>query len=103
MKPTDEQIKEFWERLGYPTDSGVAEHIPIDLNSLFTFAVPKLQDMGQLVTIYCYEHKGFGVYTHNMFNPLEKPMSRSRGDDLAIALFWAIWEMHDHSTQAKDH
>lgn len=57
-KPTPEQIKEFWERYGieerfesdtgtwyyhYPNHQCDIELPPIDLNSLFLYAVPKLE------------------------------------------------------------
>ncbi len=46
MKPTDEQIREFWEWCGVtPSYQDIRDYIPtfppLDLNSLFQYAVPK--------------------------------------------------------------
>lgn len=90
MEPTQEQIKEFWERCGIEiakfTDRIPLERIgeggymahPIDLNNLFEYAVPKLEDdIG-------YEET-FMLLMKWIFRVLE-----DRYEDSAYSLFWLI-------------
>ncbi len=122
-EPTEAQIREFWEGCGFrekadwkrkgfhyeatvkcpnripPNPSSVDEeygitHLPrIDLNNLFKYAVPKLQEMdyatllcdsqGELpyhAEIYLYGDKGESIF------------KRAVNDDPALAVFWAIKE-----------
>ena len=99
MKPNNEQIKEFWDRLkvkpiykGMFYDDEISYPL-IDLNNLFKYAVPKLLwwKMGYN-SFGCWaeigtKHIGEGFKVENMgYNP-------------ALALFWAIWEvMNEHTT-----
>ena len=87
MKPTDEQIKGFWELHGWKQDScrnwvyppqyknghfsmyGIP---PIDLNNLFQYAMPKLDQS--------YYYKALS----SIFLKTEDP---------ALTLFWAIYEV----------
>lgn len=105
-KPTDEQIKEFWEWCGCQvvsfshfldgsvvydlvfTDKAEARYYKtlidsIDLNNLFKYAVPKLEcltiEVGEgetSVRIIKIPHVYYGV-----------------DKDPALALFWAIWKI----------
>ena len=96
-EPTPEQIKEFWEWCGfkqgetftsgmltgqthwdYPDGSGDIKLPPIDLNSLFEYAVPKATEkIGRHHTAMLLENWAMAV-------PYEK-------EDPALALFWALW------------
>ena len=103
MKPTDEQVKEFWEGLGFfkitanmlrkkpmsefeemawHNPDGSARHSlpPIDLNNLFRFAVTKLQN-----TMAKVEFDGFiQRWVNNFWGllPIQDP---------ALALFWVLY------------
>ena len=96
-EPTDGEVKEFWElcglskRGGYWWQSPDGKHHltannppPINLNSLFKYAVPKLgywlisaERYSRVGAVAQYEGK-----TATFFN-----------EDPAIALFWAIYEV----------
>jgi len=104
-EPTDE-MKEFWERLGWRlggipdfpgtkevmtvywvSPDGVAGDLPpIDLNSLFKYAVPK--------AIRIYEDKG--LHTAEAWSRLFSEWLHIMAivnSDPALALFWAIREV----------
>ena len=109
-EPTQEQIKEFWEYFGiefqimaggtngylYWRKSGTELWEPgwpdIDLNNLFKWAVPKLQDKGYQVDIVCFEHKGFAVSVLDICKDTAI-LSDIRDDNLGDALFWAIYQV----------
>jgi hypothetical protein len=119
-EPTQEEIKELWEWCGfvrvpchrdcvphwhYP-DGKVASLLdglpPIDLNNLFKYAVPKLQDEGNNVELYAYEHKGYMATVYrdcfsqrgsDGFDPFLEQISQVKNDDPTLALFWAIWKV----------
>lgn len=113
MKPTDEQIKEFWEWCGFvdtfegdtgayywtaPNDGGYGVDLPpIDLNNLFRWAVPKLQDKGYMVELYAFECKDFRVRIYNVtYSAPESwrdPIVEVKNEDPALSLFWAIYEV----------
>ena len=95
MNPTQEQIKEFWEGCGwewwekgeiwcYGGEMRCINLPPIDLNSLFGYAVPKL-DAITMGFQYGFEanwrvkKKGTWYYAKDL--------------DPALALFWAIYEV----------
>ena len=98
-KPTEEQIKEFWEWCGLqPPKCDIPNHmvvppfwhcrpVELDLNNLFKYAVPKAVD------IICSKNKlnrwnGYeGLFSFWMWQ-IRNPDS----DDYALALFWAIKE-----------
>ena len=100
-EPTNEQIKEFWEWCGFTyimnyDDPSVIEgsrsptgerlNPPIDLNSLFEYAVPRV----------C-----FGVDLEMCPNDkwragiklISDGIKYAKGDTPALALFWAIYEV----------
>ncbi len=105
-EPTQEQIQAFWEWCGFIHGSWqgwfelkdyggkyIGDDLPtIDLNNMFKYAVPKLQDMGKPVCIWCYEHKGFKASIQTT-DYVMRPVSESEAEDPALALFWAIWEV----------
>lgn len=90
MKPSEEQVKEFWELIGVEIQEidGTKQYIypHLDLNNLFKYAAPKLRyfsmhhdrKLGFLVSVDGGEDLGVAV---------------SEDKDPAFALFWAIWEM----------
>lgn len=89
MKPTDEQVKEFWERCDVPTyvrliDGKWVNILPIDLNNLFKYAVPRLEDwnMGKC------ENGDVWVTVHN-----GRELFEVKDKDPALALFWALREV----------
>ena len=86
MKPTNEQIKEFWEWCGQVTVRRVRSHEPgsfrdqayyptLDLNNLFKYAVPKLDEETKKA----------------VFDEWLYLMDVNRNEDPALALFWAIY------------
>ena len=104
-KPTEAQIKEFWEWCGltkikrgwkFPDGDALIDcgNPPIDLNNLFKYAVPKLKENGFMVSLNllgsiigdwsCRLHKGF--FPNETF-------AEKENSDPALALFWAIWEV----------
>uniref|UniRef100_A0A6M3L2Q5 Uncharacterized protein n=1 Tax=viral metagenome TaxID=1070528 RepID=A0A6M3L2Q5_9ZZZZ len=80
--PTNKQIKEFWEKLSPTPDDWRMYEIwlysgypPIDLNNLFKYAVPKLDQSRYykaLSSIFYYD---------------------AIKEDPALALFWAIYQV----------
>ncbi len=101
MKPTDEQIKEFWEWCGFKMDNYESTYLAtrytypgksvyihtkpkLDLTNLFTYAVPKLP---YVLLESCQAGYRASVSADMKFNPevLDK--------DPALALFWAIYEV----------
>ncbi|KKN72645.1 hypothetical protein LCGC14_0408870 [marine sediment metagenome] len=94
-KPTDEQVKEFWEKCGFKRDS-IIEHWdypdgspysqlpPTDLNNLFKYAVPKV-----------YEYlcrKGDYYKMRRIYKSIEYQDKLGEYNP-ALALFWALWEV----------
>ena len=116
-QPTDEQIKEFWEWCGWeirieevrdasgwvchPISSwfnGVETALPdLDLNNLFKYVVPKLQDKGYITELTAYEQSGFNVMVFGLFDEgidgERKALVEIEDDDPALALFWAIYKV----------
>ena len=106
-KPTEAQIKELWERCGFvneitrsPSLSGFggddvynwtrpdkvihSKKLPtIDLNNLFKYAVPKLQDL-RWVKFYFDGECELRIGNRGITGV---------DDDPALALFWAIYEV----------
>jgi len=123
MKPTEEQIKEFWEwcgfkqlpkgKEGFHFERGIkvmnwlspnpdrqewfySQHfLPrIDLNNLFKWAVPKLLGLGLDIDIWnglADKETRWGVGINSMIREVAKGYE----GDPALALFWAIWEVHE--------
>jgi len=104
-KPTQEQVKEFWELCGlkeqptgsWYTDDGefvYTELPPIDLEHiglLFQYAVPLVhQENDWLYGItFTYNQPNGGVICSIA---TEKMLSQAQGEDPALALFWALKE-----------
>jgi len=117
-EPTQEQLKEFWEWCGFGLSCygmGVAWHIynkdlysvveddqepyealpPIDLNNLFKYTVPKLEEC-HLITFK--QGKYFAIAK------LKGRVTDATNDDPALALFWAIYEIiKEGSWKYKNH
>ena len=89
-KPTEAQIKEFWEWCGYNWVTYAMGEVPsLDLNNLFKYAVPKITDytLGKHFPGGCYAE----VYKDTKYH-----RGYSIDKDPALALFWAIWGVfHD--------
>lgn len=106
-KPTEAQIKEFWEWCGVKLDDDGSfkwwylpdgSHLPLgeepalDLNNLFKYAVPKVRycDVTKIDTLNRSEEYvasvryGEGTVGNTGYG---------RSKDPALALFWAIWEV----------
>ena len=107
MKPTEEQIREFWEWCGfkfefiqnkylfysYPyKDSNQYKGLPpIDLNSLFKRAVPKAREvLGEL--------KFVGLLIRWIANFAFVRLDEKITDP-TLALFWALYEVMKGDTQ----
>ena len=116
-RPTKEQIRELWEwcglkynatKLGYlsywadASGEQIEEELILDLNNLFKYAVPKLQDKGCCVTIQSYECSGYLAFISESvfsqrgsdgYNPFYKRISECENESPVLALFWAIYEV----------
>ena len=106
-KPTDEQVKELWEWCGFrieqeesavtwydSTGEIIFGYPSIDLNNLSEYAVPTLL-AGDKYSIKIYTHKANNEVTV-LAHYAEDKGSYAGNPDLALALFWAIWEViHD--------
>ena len=100
MKPTEEQIKEFWEWCGlneqpsgsWYTESGeyvYMQIIPIDLNNLFKYAEFKAVLDSSLKLKIDIDAARRLLFEHWLDN-MEKGIIGVYVDR-ATALFWAIW------------
>ena len=105
MKPTEAQIKEFWEWCGfmlegipndvgicwaYPPDGKCRKNLPpIDLNRLFKYAVPNIS-FGEM-KVYLREDNSWVVLL-NYVGKNDNDYS-GQGETFALALFWAIYEV----------
>ena len=115
--PSEVEIKEFWEWCGcslkhewdneiygYETNGcfctrcgAVEDYTPnkepcllsIDLNNLFKYAVPKLQNKGEVVSLVANEHSGFTCLISYFL--ADDYHTKTDNQDPALALFWAIW------------
>jgi len=83
MKPTDEQVKEFWHKLSVlpyyevqPPHPMAGVLKPIDLNNLFKYAVPPLPVK----------------YRHPILEKWVLQLTDNYEED-ALALFWAIYKV----------
>ena len=104
MKPTDEQVRKFWEWCGFTfCDDGIAATMPlIDLNNLFKWAVPKLSQDDQYPQIRAItiepamcDELMYSCYLlceilHDD-GSLEREEFTGYSEELAHAIFWAIW------------
>jgi len=109
MKPTEEQIKELWEKLAddvehynedkhrhYRFGEEWTEDEPsIDLNNLFRWAVPKVIAGGHWLGMITTEMSSGTQYTFAIYvqKYKTKPEHEASNKDPALALFWAIWEV----------
>ena len=118
--PSEQQMREFWEWCGFmrlpegnrdyhyehtvktmnwksPCETEICASIPVlprlDLNNLFKYAVPKLQDKGFMVELYSYEQAGYRVAIYNITGQADIPEVVVRNNDPALALFGVIWEV----------
>lgn len=103
-EPTQEQIKEFWEWCGfaydekdrgstwvggkwkYGTGYSWTELPPIDLNTLFRWATPKV-----IPLLKGSDHEFFG-WKRLLDNWLPYLVL---GEDPALALFWVLWQVKE--------
>lgn len=112
QKPTDKQIKKFWAWCGFRLEADIdffwwylpdGGHLPLgeqpalDLNNLFKYAVPKLDELGYAFELYRWhevdwKNAGYGARVYR-YTPIV-PQPTIMGDP-ALALFWAIWGVID--------
>ena len=103
-EPTEAQIKEFWEKIGFephdfydetwstPDKKTWVDLPPIDFNNLFKYAVPKLNKKdNDLYDIRFTFNRPNGGVTCDINR--EEDITQAQGKDPALALFWAIWEV----------
>ncbi len=90
-EPTGAQIKEFWEWCGLIWGVGggwfepipktyLGDSLPIDLNNLFLYAVPKLLLSSDKINYYVVIREWYQILLLHQVDP-------------ALALFWIIWEV----------
>ena len=111
MEPTKEEIKWLWEQCrarcikcnklikvkSQRINSDCccySYELDLDLNSLFKYAVPKLQDLGEIA--FCYVAWGWRIFIipdSRIKTPhINACHSEDIHDDPALALFWAIYK-----------
>ncbi len=96
-EPTKEQIREFWECCGWkweteltftelrwqtPEGTLVFDLPPIDLNSLFQYAIPRLLLFRDKNDYYMVIGRWYQILLYHLLE-----------DDPALVLFWVIWEV----------
>jgi len=106
MKPTEVQIKKFWEWCGFAI-SGTRYYLPgitlryivgqpeIDLNNLFKYAVPKL-GLNDRIKIGWSPVAGEMLYTVEIIIWSQIGLNEHlmwTDKDPALALFWAIYKV----------
>ena len=118
-KPTEAQIKEFWEWCGFveeyeagtnawwvkaPDSRGDVNYPPIDLNNLFKYAVPNWitgiefswGDEAHTTTI-CKVWYGIYAGLGQNTQQLRQDFYEAEGNTEALALFWALWQVKEKS------
>lgn len=121
-KPTQKELKEFWEWCGFRQDvdglyilpdckrwtdrSGasinVIQFLPkLDLNNLFKYAVPKLQDKGYMVELYSYEQKGYKVSIYHITGQVDIPVVITTNEESALALYQAIRQVMEEVSNGR--
>ena len=105
-EPTAEQIKEFWGWCGFRFKLSASENPhywldplgkalpvlpPIDLNNLFKWAVPKLNESGLKLRMLGQKRDRKTFFCAIGSNNL--PRMYKENKDPALVLFWAIWEV----------
>jgi len=121
MKPTEEQIKKFWEKIAtaverynndrhrhyyfgndilgkYIREDWSEDEPPIDLNNLFKYAVPKLyscslslQDLYPSLSQETHWCAGVSLGENNL-------TTEAYHKDPSLALFWAIWKVIEEAS-----
>ena len=108
MKPTQEQIKEFWEHFVKDhqvciVESSGATHfetLPIDLNNLFKYAVPKARGLSEDNTLKDIEFHWQGSNITDLVECdviLDNDEYPYECKDPALVLFWALWQVKEIS------
>jgi len=115
-KPTEEQVKQFWEWCGFQynqpihldvdedhgllvwgnksPDGLLSEHsLPIDLNNLFKYAVPFLISSGYDIDLFTEDGYYFGRVRRT--SALKWHISTVGYLDPTSALFWALWQVKE--------
>ena len=103
MKPSESEIREFWEWCGFCYFDGwfyeeggkrVARWggIP-NLNNLFKYAVPKLFEQGYFVSLVSDKRFNRASILSGLLDRHETAEFIGEHKDLALALFWAIWKV----------
>lgn len=123
-KPTEEQIKEFWEWYGFEfvphlSSRGTTyktteimeypdgfshvvnkgESLDIDLNNLFKYAVPKMTELGYDVNLFTEDGYCFGRARKT--SALKWQFSTIGYLYAALALFWALWKVKEANARTK--
>ena len=110
MKPTEEQTKRLWERCRLRKDGNFwydpkgkqlsEELLPLDLNNLFRWAMPKLDHKYAYVLMQdsiCHEDEEFWaceIYKSCLLSWQTGERIVTVDDkDPALALFWAIYKV----------
>ena len=112
-KPTEVQIKEFWEWCGfklgknrdkesvfygfttytYPgTLTPITNKPKLDLNNLFKYAVPKLTDKFGGI-LFVLPQSDIKSWECKILNASGNEATFGHAENPALALFWAIWEV----------
>jgi len=112
MKPSDSEVKEFWEWCGikhptpkqapiardvvewwlYPDGDILCELPPIDLNNIFLYAAPKL---GWFKVLFEHVEVSCDYYVTLTDFYLAQPCKEyeATNKDPALALFWTIYSL----------
>ena len=98
-KPTQKQIKKFWEGYGLYKKNGKVEwwaelpFPPIDLNNLFKYAVPKLDGAWAVRLVHYVDSVNW--HAELTYGTLKYGEIKVADRDPALALFWALWQVKE--------
>ena len=104
-KPTQEQIKEFWEWYSAPIGEsldGRKVYRPIDLNNLFEYAVPKWIGL-RCEELHISEETAykilFDLWYEKLLELSERPSTMFYVIYPALALFWVLWKIKEEENE----
>ena len=100
-QPTEAQRKEFWGWCGVPTYVRLLEGkwvdiLPINLNNLFKYAVPKVQMEGCVVNLDSNPNL---KYSCQVLPRRTSQATYAESKNPALALFWALWQVKEKSNE----
>lgn len=99
-KPTQEQIKEFWEYFDIAPlmcnrlpNVGKLIYPEVDLNNIFKYAVPRLFQNGLFISLVADKRFCRATILSGILDRKDKVTAVGEHKDPALALFWAIYKV----------